>query len=158
MTSMPSAGTAGVMAKLSELIFIEALRWHAASLPQGTGGWLTAANDPSLGRALSCLRDAPGRDWTVATLARAAGVSRTVLSERFVARLGVPPMTYLTRWRMQLAAGLLRDGRHSLAQIAERIGYRTEPAFSRAFKRETGLSPSAWRRRFTAEEDARRQR
>lgn len=139
-------GAGGILAKLSELIFIEAVRRHAES-GQLEGGWLAGLRDPQIGRALRLLHADPARAWTLAELAREAGVSRTVLAERFTACLGLPPMSYLTSWRMQLAATRLSGGAETLAQVAHSIGYESEAAFSRAFKRNTGLAPSTWRKR-----------
>ncbi|UEM05484.1 AraC family transcriptional regulator [Skermanella rosea] len=139
------AGSVGVLEKLSELIFMEAVRLHAETLPPETAGWLGALRDPQVGRALMLLHGDPGRPWTLPGLAREAGVSRTVLAERFTARLGMPPMTYLTRWRMQLAAGMLLHDTACIADVAVRIGYESEASFSRAFKRCTGLPPASWR-------------
>lgn len=139
-------GGGGILAKLSELIFIEAVRRHAES-GQLDGGWLAGLRDPQIGRALRLLHADPARAWTLAGLAREVGVSRTVLAERFTDCLGLPPMSYLANWRMQLAAGRLSSGGDTLARIAHAVGYESEAAFSRAFKRSTGLAPSAWRKR-----------
>lgn len=139
-------GGGGILAKLSELIFIEAVRRYAES-GEIDGGWLAGLRDPQIGKVLRLLHGDPGRAWTLAELAREAGVSRTVLAERFTACLGLPPMSYLANWRMQLAATRLSRGGETLARIAHAVGYESEAAFSRAFKRSTGLAPSAWRKR-----------
>lgn len=138
-------GRAGVLSKLSELIFIDVIRRYAEALPVGRRGWLTGLQDPNIGRAIRLLHAEPARDWTVGDLAREAGVSRTVLAERFTEVMGMPPMTYLSNWRMQLAASLLAGGAATLARIAAEVGYDSEAAFSRAFKRSTGVSPAKWR-------------
>jgi AraC-like DNA-binding protein len=141
----PRAGSGGVLSKLSELIFAEAIRVHAESLPEHGPGWLAAMRDPGIGRALVALHAEPGRSWTVADIARTAGMSRTVLAGRFAECLGMPPMTYLLRWRMQVAATRLATTAVPLPQVASEVGYSSEAAFSRAFKRSTGSSPGAWR-------------
>ena len=131
--------------KLSELIFIEVIRRHAESIPEDADGWLAGLRDPAVGRALRLLHGDCARHWTVAELAREAGLSRTILAERFTALLGMPPMAYLTSWRMQRAASLISAGTATLAQIADEVGYESEASFSRAFKRATGLAPAHWR-------------
>lgn len=143
-------GSAGMLAKLSELMFIEMIRCYAASLPLEAGGWLTGLRDPRIGRAIRLLHTEPARHWTLADLAREAGLSRTVMAERFTELLGMPPMTYLANWRMQRAASMLLGGPIPLTQVAAEIGYESEAAFSRAFKRSTGLSPAQWRRNANA--------
>ncbi|MGH8600964.1 MAG: helix-turn-helix transcriptional regulator, partial [Burkholderiales bacterium] len=125
----------------------EILRRHMTALPADAVGWLGALNDPLVGRALRYLHANPARGWTVESLAREVGASRTLLAARFAQRLDQPPMHYLTCWRLQLAAELLRDGVRGMAPIAERVGYASESAFNRAFKRHTGESPAAWRTR-----------
>jgi len=144
-TDATGAGSEGVLVKLSELIFIEVIRRYAASLPKDADGWLAGLRDSSVGRALRLMHGDCARHWTLAELAREAGLSRTVLSERFTALLGMPPMTYLANWRMQRAASLISAGGSTLAQIADEVGYESEASFSRAFKRMTGLSPTHWR-------------
>ena len=140
------AGMATVLAKLSELMFVEAIRRHIEALPADQAGWLAGLRDPFVGKTLALIHSRPAHAWTVEDLARAVGVSRSGLAERFTALVGQPPMQYLTRWRLQLACELLRDGRQTVAAIAADVGYDSEAAFSRAFKRELGLSPAAWRR------------
>jgi AraC-like DNA-binding protein len=137
-------GGESVLAKLSELMFIEVLRRYLAELPPERAGWLAGLRDPLVGKALSLLHGAPALSWTIEELARQAGASRSVLAERFTALVGIPPMHYLTQWRMQMAAGLLKSGAN-IATIAAATGYGSEAAFSRAFKRAVGTSPSAWR-------------
>jgi AraC-like DNA-binding protein len=139
-------GGGGVLTRLSELIFIEVIRRYAESLPPRAAGWLAALDAPHVGRALRLIHAEPARDWSLGILAREVGASRSVLAERFTASLGVPPRTYLQNWRMQIAEGLLAGGGASLAEIAARVGYESDVAFSRAFKRCTGVSPSERRR------------
>jgi transcriptional regulator GlxA family with amidase domain len=139
-------GGSSVLAKVAELLFVEALRRHAERLPPGGSGWLAGVRDPHVGRALGLLHGDPGRAWTVDELAREAALSRSALAERFAALVGESPMQYLTRWRLALAAQMLRGGRESIARIASRSGYESEAAFSRAFKREFGKPPASWRR------------
>lgn len=138
-------GMQSVLAKLSELLFIEVVRCHAESLPAEARGWLAALADARIGRAIKALHRDPKRSWTLDILAREVGVSRTVLVNCFSEHLGMAPMTYLSKWRMQLAARMLADGNATIAQIAEEVGYESEAAFSRSFKRSTGVSPGAWR-------------
>ncbi len=138
------SGGQTAMARLTELLLSEALRLYADSDP-GVGGWLAAANDPVVGRALKALHDDPVRDWGADELARAAHTSRSVLGQRFRDLLGQSPIRYLVEWRMQLAADLLRSSELKLAAIAERAGYGSEAAFSRAFHRHLGQSPAQWR-------------
>lgn len=134
-----------LLGRLMEMLFVEVLRRHAASLPPGTVGMLAALRDPLMARALKQLHADPARHWTVEALAREAGASRTVIAERFNTLLGKPPIEYLTGWRIQTAAERLRSSNDSLAQVAEAIGYDSEASFSRAFKRTMGISPGAWR-------------
>lgn len=141
-----AAGGSSVRARLSELLLIELLRRYAASPDPKPPGWLAALGDPPVARALAALHASPAEGWTVSRLAREAGVSRSALAERFSGRVGLPPLTYLRRWRMQVAAGLLTGGAMPVAEIASRVGYGSEAAFSRGFKRLTGKGPDAWRR------------
>jgi AraC-like DNA-binding protein len=139
-------GSTTVIAKLSELLFVEAVNQFVARLPPNQRGWLAGLRDPHVGRALELLHARPTEAWTAEVLAREAGTSRSVLAERFTSLVGQPPMQYLTHWRMHLAAQRLREGRGSVAQIGFAIGYESEAAFSRAFKRQFGTSPGTWRR------------
>ncbi|VVN90964.1 AraC family transcriptional regulator [Pseudomonas fluorescens] len=142
----PRPGGAGVLAKLAEVLFIEVLRLYMNEQSEGRTGWLAGVRDRIVGAALNSLHKSPAHAWTLDELARAAGTSRSVLAQRFQQLVGSPPMLYLTQWRMQLAANLLRRSNASLAHIAEQVGYQTDTAFSRAFRREFGAPPAAWRR------------
>jgi AraC-like DNA-binding protein len=139
------AGASAMLAKLSEALFAETLRRYVRKLPEGQTGWFAGARDPGVGKALTLIHHDPAHDWTLAELAQQAGVSRTVLADRFRHFLGAPPMAYLTRWRLQLAARALAASDHSVARIALEVGYESEAAFSRAFKREYGLPPARYR-------------
>ncbi|NGY04648.1 AraC family transcriptional regulator [Solimonas terrae] len=145
-SSAARPGAESMLAKLSELLFVEAMRHHVANVPPDAQGWLAGVRDPHVGRALALLHAAPARAWTVDELAREVALSRSALAERFTTLIGEPPMQYLTRWRLALAAQALRSGRDSVARVAERSGYESEAAFCRAFKREFGTPPAAWRR------------
>jgi len=141
------AGGESVLAKLSELMFIEVVRRHLEALPPAQVGWLAGLRDPFVGKALSLMHARPASNWTIEELAKSAGLSRSVLAERFAELVGMPPMNYLTRWRMQLASALLSKGNTNVAAVAAQVGYRSESAFSRAFKNTIGVPPSLWRRR-----------
>jgi AraC-like DNA-binding protein len=143
-------GAATVMSKMSELMFVETVRHHLAHLPAEHTGWLAGLRDPAIGRALSLLHAEVSRPWTAESLAGAVAMSRSAFAERFTHLIGVTPMKYLTNWRMQLAASKLRDARLTIAQIAFDVGYESEAAFSRAFRREMGEPPATWRRRMQA--------
>jgi AraC-like DNA-binding protein len=139
-------GSTTVIAKLSELLFVEAVSQYVASLPPERHGWLAGLRDPHIGRALALLHARPTEGWTAEALALEAGMSRSVFAERFTTLVGQPPMQYLTFWRMHVAAQQLREGRGNVAQIGFAVGYESEAAFSRAFKRQFGVSPGSWRR------------
>lgn len=139
------AGSAVVLDKLAEALFAMVLRAHLQSVEQKKG-FLAALADPRIGRALSALHREPDRDWRIDTLAGEAGMSRTSFSVRFAELLDMPPMQYLTEWRMRSAASLLRNPRNSVGAVAARFGYRSEAAFRRAFKRLQGFAPGALRR------------
>jgi len=141
------AGSESVLAKLSELMFIEVVRRHLETMPAERAGWLAGLRDPFVGRALSLMHGSPAHDWTIDELGRKVGLSRSVLAERFSDLVGMPPMQYLARWRIQIAAKILSEASSNIASIAEEIGYESEAAFSRAFKKLVGVPPSVWRRR-----------
>ena len=138
-------GSHAILGRLMELLFVELLRRHVARMPAGSTGWFAALKDPVVARALQLLHASPAHRWTVEEIAQRIGSSRTVLGERFNALLGRPPIDYLVGWRIQLAAERLRAGQESVPRIAESVGYESEAAFSRAFKRVTGTTPGAWR-------------
>lgn len=135
-----------LLAKMAEALFIEALRRHMERLPPEQTGWLAGARDPIVGGALAAMHRKPYHPWTVADLAREVAASRSVLVERFAHFLGEPPMAYLARWRLQLAARLLQTTRQTVVEIATEVGYESEAAFNRAFKREFGQPPARYRR------------
>ncbi|MDH4062899.1 MAG: AraC family transcriptional regulator [Acidobacteriota bacterium] len=141
------AGADTVLTRMAELMFIEVLRRHLETIDEGQEGWLAGLRDVVVGPAIACLHERPAHAWTLAGLAHEIGASRTVLAERFTRVVGVPPIQYLTQWRLQLAANQLAQGRAKVAAIAAEVGYDSEAAFSRAFKRLTGLSPSQYRRK-----------
>ena len=141
------AGSAIVLARLSELLFVEAVRRCIDTLPADRKGWLAGVGDRFVGRALSMLHAQPAHSWTVDELARKVGLSRSPLAQRFTDLLGQPPMQYLARWRLQVAAQELLTGSKSLAAVAEQVGYESEAAFNRAFKREFGTPPAYWRKK-----------
>ena len=139
-------GSETVLAKLSELLFVEAVRRYAETLPDGQTGWLAGLREPYVARALALLHRDITRRWTVDDLGREVGLSRSALADRFIRLIGVPPMHYLANWRMQVATQKLRNTSASLAQVAAIVGYDSEAAFSRAFKKAFGAAPATWRR------------
>lgn len=139
-------GAEALLERLSEMMFVDAIRRHVEQLPEQSTGWLAGLRDRFVGRALALLHDKPSAAWSVEELSRHVGLSRSALHERFVELIGQPPMQYLTQWRMQAASRLLRDTRSTVASIALDVGYDSEAAFARAFKRATGVPPAAWRR------------
>jgi AraC-like DNA-binding protein len=139
-------GNAAMLGRLTELMFVEILRHYMQQLPPGHRGWLAGLNDAYVGKVLRVMHANPAHDWTVSDLAREAAISRSALAERFTQLIGEPPMRYLAGWRVQLAKQMMRDGDCSIAEIAARVGYESEAAFNRAFKRGTGSPPAAWRR------------
>jgi AraC-like DNA-binding protein len=139
-----------VLNHLSELMFVDVVRRYLETLPAGQTSWLAGLRDPFVGRALTALHHDPARAWTIESLARGVGLSRSALAERFAQFVGQPPMQYLANWRMQLAANQLRGGADSIAAVANRVGYDSEAAFSRAFRKIVGISPGLWRKQPTA--------
>jgi AraC family transcriptional regulator, alkane utilization regulator len=140
------AGSQSTLAKMAELVFVDALRRYVEDLPPGGKGWLAGVRDSHVGRALALIHDEPGRTWTVDELAREVALSRSALAERFAALVGEPPMRYLMRWRLALAVRTLRSGKEAISRVAERSGYESEAAFTRAFRKEFGVPPAAWRK------------
>jgi AraC-like DNA-binding protein len=139
-------GGEAVLERMSEMLFVGALRHYADSLPRDQTGWLAGMRDEAVGRALALIHERPAEPWTLERLGEAAALSRSVLHERFDHLIGQPPMQYLAQWRMQLPVGRLRDSDAKLGNVALEVGYENEAAFSRAFKRAVGESPGAWRR------------
>jgi AraC-like DNA-binding protein len=143
--SATGAGGEAVLAKLCETLFVDTLRRYVGQLPERQTGWLAGARDPEIGKVLALMHRQPAEPWTIADLAREAGVSRSVLAERFRRYLGEPPVAYLTRWRMQIGARMLSSTSYSVAEIASEVGYDSEQAFNRAFKRKFGNPPARYR-------------
>ncbi|MFL6351696.1 MAG: AraC family transcriptional regulator [Bryobacteraceae bacterium] len=142
-----SSGSSLVLAKLSEVLFVEALRCYVNTMPADRTGWLAGVRDPVIGRALALLHKEPSRPWTIPDLAKRTGLSRTRLVERFRHFVDDSPIAYLNRWRMKLGAEMLQSTEQSVAEIAEAIGYGSESAFNRAFRREFGCPPAQFRRK-----------
>lgn len=142
----PGTGSDVVLAKLSEVLFVETLRRFIQELPDERKGWLAGARDPVIGEALALLHKDPSHGWTIANLAHQVGLSRTRFAERFRHFLGEPPMAYLARWRVKLAADILMSSEANVAEIAAQVGYASEAAFNRVFKRELGCPPAQFRR------------
>ena len=140
------AGSDAMLAKVSEALFVDMLRRYVASLPEHQTGWLAGARDPVVSRSLAFLHGRVSHPWTINELAEAVGVSRTSLVDRFAKYLAEPPMAYLTRWRLQLAAEALTKTPRGVADIAADVGYESEAAFNRAFKRFFGTPPARYRR------------
>ena len=138
-------GSEAMLAKLSEVLFVEVLRRFIDALPERQSGWLAGARDPIVGRSLALLHRRVAHPWTIADLAGEVGISRSALVERFSRYLAEPPMTYLTHWRLQLAAESLKKTSRGVADIASEIGYQSEAAFSRAFRRAFGQPPGRYR-------------
>lgn len=139
-------GSESVLAKLSELMLVQAIRGYIDSLPDSSEGWLGGLRDPLVSKALHLIHANPAQDWTLASLARQTASSRSVLADRFTRIIKLPPMQYLSRWRMQLAAHALVEPNASISTIAADVGYQSEAAFNRAFKKVVGVPPGAWRR------------
>lgn len=140
------AGGDAVLERLAEMMFVDTVRRYLDDLPADARGWLAGLRDRQVGRALALLHGDPAHGWTIDELGRQVGLSRSALHERFVQLLGQPPMHYLASWRIQLGSRLLRETRHTVAAIAVEVGYESEAAFSRSFKRLVGVPPAAWRR------------
>lgn len=138
-------GTEAMTSRVAESLFLETLRAYLESLPPRQSGWLAGLRDPQVGRCLALMHDQPARAWSLEALAQEVHSSRSVLAERFTDLLGVPPMQYLKRWRLSVAARLLCSENSNLMQVAEAVGYESEAAFSRAFKGQFGVSPGVWR-------------
>ena len=141
------SGSTTVLGKLSEVLFVEAIRRYIDTLPEEQTGWLAGLRDRFVGRALALMHAQPAKAWTVEELASEVGLSRSALAQRFTDLVGAPPMQYLARWRLQIAAHQLRSSDQPLVAVAEEVGYESEAAFNRAFKREFGVPPATWRRR-----------
>ena len=136
-----------MISRLTEIIFVQAMRLWMASQPAGQGGWLGALRDPHIGAALGLIHRAPERPWSVAALAREVAMSRSPFAARFTTLVGEPPLAYVTRWRMHLAARHFRSDSLSVSEVADRVGYKSAAALSKAFKRCFGLAPGTYRRR-----------
>jgi AraC-like DNA-binding protein len=145
-TATRRSGSETVLSKVAELMFVDVVRRYIDSLPSDSRGWLSGLRDPQVGAALALMHARPAEPWTLEQLAREVGMSRSVLADRFVHYVQEPPMHYLTRWRMQLATRLLERQGSGIAQVAEEVGYESEAAFNRAFKKVVGVPPGAWRR------------
>lgn len=139
-------GADAVIARLSEILLVHAIRAHVRALPADAPGWFGAVRDPQLGRAMAAMHRHPERPWTVAALAGEAGLSRSQFAERFSATIGRPPLSYLAEWRMQLGRSLLQEGVLRVGEVARRVGYGSEGAFSTAFRRAAGVAPSVYRK------------
>jgi AraC-like DNA-binding protein len=140
------SGSEVLLERMSEMMFVDAVRRHVDSMPEESRGWLAGLRDRHVGRALALMHEQPAGNWTVDELAKRANLSRSALHERFVELIAQPPMQYLTNWRMQIASRLLCDTQSSVAAIALEVGYDSEAAFARAFKRLVGAPPATWRR------------
>lgn len=143
-STRPGAQT--VVSRLADILFIQIVRGHLASVSSDESGWLSSLQDPQIGSALGAIHRNPERAWTVQSLAESVAMSRSAFASRFARLVGEPPLHYLTRWRMQKARSLLREGRATLAEVAQNVGYDSEAAFSKAFKRAVGRAPGAYRR------------
>jgi AraC-like DNA-binding protein len=140
------AGSETILAKLSELMFVEIIRRHLETLPMESIGWLAGLRDPHIGAALRLIHARPAEDWSLERLARDVGLSRTIFADRFNHYVKVSPMQYLARWRLQLAGRLLEQSGVSIAQAGAKVGYESEAAFNRAFKKFVGVPPGTWRK------------
>jgi AraC-like DNA-binding protein len=140
-------GSEALLERMNEMMFVDAVRRHVETMPEQSTGWLAGLRDRCVGRALALMHEDPAASWNVDELGKRVGLSRSALHERFVELIGQPPMQYLTQWRMQLASRMLRDSQLSVLSIALKVGYDSEAAFGRAFKRLVGTPPATWRRR-----------
>jgi len=147
-------GAQTVVSRLADVLFIQIVRGYLATLPPGASGWLGALGDAQIGASLGLIHQSPEQDWTVQSLAAKVAMSRSAFASRFARLVGEPPLAYVTRWRMQKAAGMLREGKQTLAEVAAQVGYDSEAAFSKAFKRAVGSAPGAYRRGLRALEVA----
>lgn len=139
-------GGENVLARLAELMFVEVVRRYLETMSPDHTGWLAGLRDRAIGRAMAAMHARPTHAWSLDELAKEASLSRSALAERFTQVVGVPPMQYLAQWRIQLAASLISGGTLSIGAVATQVGYESEAAFNRAFKRLVGLTPGAWRK------------
>lgn len=137
--------SSNVLSRLSETLLVEAVRQYASTLADGSGSWLNGVKDPQIGRAVALMHHNIGAPWSAEALAKEVAMSRSAFTERFTTLVGIPPIRYLTVWRMQTAKQNLRQKRIPIAKLAHSVGYESEEAFSRAFKREFGVPPAQWR-------------
>jgi len=144
--SQARPGTRLMLERLNEVVFVESLREYMAGNEVSGTGWLAGVKDRHVGRVLELMHADPARGWTVTELARAAGISRSALTERFGRLVGQSPIDYLKVWRLHVASSLLRDGERKLSEVAEAVGYESEAAFSKAFRKTFGMPPGSWRR------------
>ena len=145
-SGLRGAGSETMLAKLAELIFVEVIRKHITRLPEGSRGWLSALRDRHIGHAMQLMHGQPSREWTLERLAHEVRLSRSVFADRFTHYVGLSPILYLTRWRMQLAVRLLEVRGASIAQVAAEVGYESEAAFNRSFRKCVGVTPGTWRK------------
>lgn len=145
-TATRRSGGETVLSRVAELMFVDVVRRHIETLPKDAGGWLSGLRDPHIGAALTLMHGRPAETWTLERIAREVGMSRSVFADRFAHFMQDSPMQYLTRWRMQLATRLLERPGAGVAQVAAEVGYESEAAFNRAFKKCLGTPPGAWRR------------
>jgi AraC-like DNA-binding protein len=143
-------GGEAVLERMSEMMFVDLLRRYLETLPEDDRSWLAGLRDRYVGRVLCLMHEFPAESWTLERLSDRVGLSRSALHERFLQFIGIPPMQYLTRWRMQVASRLLTEGNATLAAVALDVGYESDAAFSRAFKRAVGVPPAVWRRQRSA--------
>jgi len=157
-SSAKRPGGEAMLARMSEMMFVDAVRRFVDGLPPESTGWLAGLPDRHVGRALAVMHERPAHPWTIDDLGREAGLSRSALHQRFVQLIGQPPMQYLTNWRMQVASGLLRNTNATVAAVALDVGYDSEAAFARAFKRLVGVPPATWRRDRRQQDESGKQR